>query len=171
MRQNASTPATLRIDDLVFDDLRQFPRSTIPDILHTLSNLERKVFPSSEVFPFDNSLVAKQNTLVLVGCSRAACPRKIVAYAVCVRWHHRLLLHKICVAPDFRLSGTGSKLMEKVIEHARRWSCRGIDLWVDEGNHGARCLYSKYDFLIQETVQDYYSPGRNGIKMSRALEH
>ncbi len=171
MRQNVSTPATLRIEELAFDDIRQFPRSSIPDILHTLSNLERKVFPSGEVFAFDTNLVTKQNMLVLLGSVRAASPRKIVAYAVCVRWHHRLLLHKICVAPDCRQSGIGSSLLEKVIERARRWSCRGIDLWVDEGNHDARRLYSKYDFMIQASVHDYYAPGRTGIKMSCALGH
>jgi ribosomal protein S18 acetylase RimI-like enzyme len=61
-------------------------------------------------------------------------------------------------------------MMQAIVERARRWSCRGIDLCVDEGNHPARALYSKHNFIWRETVADYYAQGRNGMKMSLTLQ-
>ena len=157
-------------DRLPFRDLRQLPSSHIPNILHELRNLERKTFASNEVFAFDDSLLSKRNVGVIVGLSTQAAQQTLVAYAVCVKWHHRLLLHKVCVSPIYRHQGIGHELMQEIIERARRWPCRGIDLWVDESNQIARGLYSKHDFVTKDIVQDYYSTGRNGVKMLHAMQ-
>lgn len=162
--------STLQADQVVFNQLRQLPRYRIPSILHDLRNLERKVFPPNEVFPFEDNPIAKQNMVVLVGLSNQSKVSEMVAYAVCIRWNGRLLLHKICVAPAYRRIGIGTKLIQMIVECARRWSCRGIDLWVHEANYNARCLYSRSGFELQETVTDYYAKGRNGIKMCHVLE-
>ncbi|KAJ4697344.1 hypothetical protein HRR80_003068 [Exophiala dermatitidis] len=155
---------------LVFQDLRKFPRSSVPNILSDLRSIEKKHFAPSEVFPFDDAICAKQNTSVIVGVLSEKSRLEVVAYAVCVRWNHRLLLHKICVSPAYRRQGMGSQLMQIIIDRARCWSCRGIDLWVHETNFRARALYTKHEFAVQETVLDYYAPGKHGIKMSRILQ-
>lgn len=151
-------------------DVRTLSRARIPHVFQELRSLERKTFSSNEVFPFDDSLLTKRNMEVLVGFSCHAAQNCIVAYAVCMKWHHRLLLHKICVSPAHRCHGIGSLLLHEIVARARRSSCRGIDLWVDEANNIARSLYTKHGFVVQETLPDYYSPGRNGVKMVHSLQ-
>ncbi|OQV02012.1 hypothetical protein CLAIMM_07271 [Cladophialophora immunda] len=124
----------------LFHNLRQLPRSVIPRILQEMKSLERKAFASHEALPFDDRVLQQRNMEVVVGLSDQARCSPVVAYAVAVKWNHRLLLHK------------------KVIEDSKCWSCRAIDLWVDESNLIAQCLYSKCGFVVQEIVNDYYSP-------------
>ncbi|KIW97169.1 uncharacterized protein Z519_02561 [Cladophialophora bantiana CBS 173.52] len=159
-RHNSSCPTAP-----VFHNLRRLPRSIAPRILHEMRSLEGKVFASHEIFPFDEKVLKQRNMEVIVGLSDRAGCSTVVAYAVVVKWNHRLLLHKICVSPAARGHGIGSLLVQKVIEDSKCWSCRAIELWVDEANHIARGLYSKYGFVVEHTVPDYYSPGRNGLKM------
>ena len=144
-----------------FKNLRLLRRSNILMVLHELRILERRSFASRDAFTFDEKILVQRNMEIFVGLSSQV----VIAYVICVKWNHRLLLQKICVAPGARRRGIGNCAMEAVIGHARRWSSRSIDLWVDEANQAARGLYSKHGFAVQETIQDYYSPGRNGVKM------
>ncbi|KAL6243156.1 hypothetical protein RBB50_009707 [Rhinocladiella similis] len=160
----------LHPEQVVFNELRRLPRSSVPAVLDDVRKLERKTFAANEVFPFDDNIVGKHNMIILVALSNTAKPQDLVAYAVGVRWNHQLLLHKICVAPPHRCKGLGRRLLQMVIDRARSWSCRGIDLWVDEANQDARRLYTRHGFKDQEVVADYYSKGRNGVKMCRTLE-
>ncbi len=132
--------------------------------------MERKSFASNEVFRFDDQVVKQPNGEILAAFRRQAISPDVVAYAFWVHSKRRLLLHKICVAAGFRRTGIGNALMNKLIENANHRSCRGIDLWVDETNHAARGLYSKHGFVVKELVQDYYSPGRTGVKMTLNFE-
>ncbi|KIW27250.1 uncharacterized protein PV07_07006 [Cladophialophora immunda] len=154
----------------LFHNLRQLPRSVIPRILQEMKSLERKAFASHEALPFDDRVLQQRNMEVVVGLSDQARCSPVVAYAVAVKWNHRLLLHKVCVSPAARGQGIGSLLLQKVIEDSKCWSCRAIDLWVDESNIIAQCLYSKCGFVVQEIVNDYYSPGKNGVKMVRVSQ-
>lgn len=129
MKPHASRNPRFQVDQLKFSELRQLPCSSIPKTLHKLRNLERKCFASDEVYPFDDNILRKQNMLVLVGMSDNTELHDLVTYAVCVRWHRQLLLHKICVAPAYRRAGVGSHMLQAIVERACRWSCRGIDLW------------------------------------------
>jgi ribosomal protein S18 acetylase RimI-like enzyme len=131
--------------------------------------MERKSFTANEVFNFADKIVQQRNMEVFVGINHQATHPRVVAYAVCVTSNRRLLLHKICVSIEFRRRGIGSLLLETLIGDAKRRFCRGIDLWVDEANQAAKDLYSKHGFNVQEIVPDYYSPGRNGVKMSLVL--
>jgi ribosomal protein S18 acetylase RimI-like enzyme len=165
MRDFDGTPA----DQMPIQDLRRLSRGHVSNVLGDLRNLERKTFSSNEVFPFADNIVLKQNTEVLVVYS--SIPNQVLAaYAVCVKHNHRVLLHKICVSPNHRGKGLGSRLLIAIIENARKSGWRGIDLWVDEENRIARHLYSRHDFHLQETVMDYYAPGQTGMKMSRILQ-
>ncbi|KIW70911.1 hypothetical protein PV04_03141 [Phialophora macrospora] len=153
----------------IFKIVRQLPRSNVSNILQELRTLERKSFAANEVFQFDDKVVKQRNMEVFVGFDHQATGCSVVGYAVCVTSNRRLLLHKICVSPEFRRRGIGYLLMETLVGDAKRRFCRGIDLWVDEANHAAQELYSKHGFSAQAIVPDYYSPGRNGVKMSLDL--
>ncbi|KAJ9603466.1 hypothetical protein H2200_012244 [Cladophialophora chaetospira] len=141
--------------------LRQLPSSTNPSILQRLKTLERKSFAADEVFDFDDRVAKQRNLEILVAFHGHPTSSSIAAYAVYVTSNRRLLLHKICVSPSFRRKRIGTALMERLIGDAKHRSCRAIDLWVDEANDAARSLYSRHGFLLRDSVQDYYSPGRN----------
>lgn len=153
-----------------FVNLRKIPRGDSPNLIQELRKLERKTFPSSEVFPFEDSVLNRQNTEVLLVLSDVPSQGRLVAYAVCVKFHHRLLLHKLCVSTAHRRQGLGSALLEMLIQRARTWSCRGVDLWVHQDNHNAVRLYTASGFLVQDIVADYYAPGQTGVKMSDPLQ-
>lgn len=154
-----------------FVNLRKISRRDNPNLIQELRKLERKTFPSSEVFPFEDGVLSRQNTeVLLVLSSDVPSQGRLVAYAVCVKSHHRLLLHKLCVSTAHRRQGLGSALLEMLIQQARTWSCRGVDLWVHQDNHNAVRLYTTSGFLVQDIVADYYAPGQTGVKMSHSLQ-
>lgn len=152
------------------NNLRQFPRSDTSALLQDLRRLERKTFPPSQVFPFEDNLSTKHNTHVYVVLSDVPNTGRLAAYAICVKFRHRLLLHKVCVSVGYKRQGIGFALLSTVIEHARTWSCRAIDLWVQSDNDAAMQLYIKSGFSVQSTVLNYYAPGKTGIKMSHPLQ-
>lgn len=156
--------------DFTFMSLRKIPRPNIPNLIRELRQLERKTFPAVEVFSFEENILTKQNTEVLVVLSGVPNQGRLVAYAVCVRSSHRLLLHKLCVSTAHRRQGLGSALLEMLIKRACAWSCRGIDLWVHQDNYNAMRLYTQSGFLVQDTVPDYYAPGQTGVRMSHPLQ-
>ncbi|KKZ61448.1 hypothetical protein EMCG_03930 [[Emmonsia] crescens] len=97
----------------------------------------------------------------------------IIAYALYVRQKSTALLHKICVAEPFRGQGVGKQLLAYVIEQQLRQQERGclaVQLWVDEKREAARRLYGSCGFMEVEGVEDYYGPGRNGVRMVLGLE-
>ncbi|EXJ62535.1 hypothetical protein A1O7_02973 [Cladophialophora yegresii CBS 114405] len=153
----------------IFKTIQQLPRCAISHTLQELRTLERKSFAANDVFHFDDKVVKQRNMEILVGLNHHSTVSRVVAYAVSVTSNRRLLLHKICVSPERRRQRIGYLLMEILVGTAKRRSCRGIDLWVDEANHAAQGLYFEHGFSVQEIVQDYYSPGRNGVKMALDL--
>ncbi|OAX84928.1 hypothetical protein ACJ72_00714 [Emergomyces africanus] len=97
----------------------------------------------------------------------------VIAYALYVRQRDTALLHKICVSEPFRGQGVGKQLLEYVIEQQLRRQesgCLAVQLWVDEKREVARRLYGSCGFVEVEGVEDYYGPGRKGVRMVLGLE-
>jgi GNAT superfamily N-acetyltransferase len=158
------------ISNATFDvqDLRPQPKDKAVSILATIVKLEKKSFPATEVFDFSTDILKKANTRVLFVVSQSA-PLSAIAYCVCVRWHRKLLLHKICVAERFRGQSIGKLLMHGVMDRAEQETCDFLELWVDQSRMVARNLYLQSGLEEQCHVHDYYGPGRTGIKMSLQL--
>jgi ribosomal protein S18 acetylase RimI-like enzyme len=55
--------------------------------------------------------------------------------------------------------------MEHVKQRLRDERCQDVHLWVDADREAARRLYLGSGFKERERVDDYYGPGRTGIKM------
>ncbi|KLJ07091.1 hypothetical protein EMPG_17414 [Blastomyces silverae] len=94
----------------------------------------------------------------------------IIAYALYVRQKSTALLHKVCVAEPFRGQGVGRQLLTYVIEQSLcpqrgGGGCLAVQLWVDEKREVARALYAGCGFVEVEGVEDYYGPGRRGLRM------
>lgn len=65
-------------------------------------------------------------------------------------------LFRLGVAPAFRGRGYGKKLMDGMVEYARKNQVAAIVLEVRESNEKARSLYKSYGFREQCIRKDYY---------------
>jgi [ribosomal protein S18]-alanine N-acetyltransferase len=133
-------------------------------LLERIRKLEKKTFPVNEVLEITPQLIAKPSYILFTALMSCPGEDMLVGYAICARWQRRLLLHKLCISEEHRRQGVGKALMNEVIHHARCAHCRGFGLWVDESRVSARALYRHAGFCETKVVNDYYCPGRNGIK-------
>jgi len=145
--------------------LQRLPRVEAKALLLQISSIERKTFPTNEALQFDPSLLSKANTTILLVRNHGSTSNDVVGYALFVRFQKTILLHKICVAAAFRGRNYGRHLLEDIISRSKHASCRKIELWVDESRSVARALYTRHHFIELESVENYYAPGRTGIKM------
>lgn len=146
-------------------DLKSQCEAMAISILAKIAALEKKSFPATEVFDFSPAMLKKANTRVLYIVNQSV-PLSVIAYCICVRHRRTLLFHKICVAELFRGQGVGRSLMREVMSRAAEENCLSLELWVDQSRMAARNLYVRFGLEEQCLVEDYYGPGRNGIKMS-----
>jgi ribosomal protein S18 acetylase RimI-like enzyme len=126
--------------------------------------LEKRTFPASEALDINYEL-KKWNCVLR--CIRLA--EQVVGYSLCVHIKRATQLHKLCVAKNWQRQRLGQKLMEDLIDTERSRGAAEISLWVDPARLPAMALYSKCGFLEVSSVEDYYGPGRQGIKMKKEL--
>ncbi|KAK2760899.1 hypothetical protein FQN54_002140 [Arachnomyces sp. PD_36] len=160
-------------ESLVISDIHSKGQKEALDLLCRIARIEKKTFPSSEAFDFNGDLWRKKpNTRVIyVSLTPSAESTSVLAaYAVYVRMKGVALLHKICVAAPFRSRGIGAQLIDYVLQRLRREGCQSIQLWVDKEREPARRLYLRCGFEEREQIDDYYGPGRTGIKMVLDLQ-
>ncbi|KAL2221372.1 acetyltransferase, GNAT family [Thermoascus aurantiacus ATCC 26904] len=161
-------------EGLNISDIHSLGQKEALDILARIARVERKTFPSNEVFDFSADLWRKKpNTRVIYATGAppsTGAPSPLVAYAVYVRLKGAALLHKVCVVESFRGRGVGKKLMDYIRQRLQREGCQYIQLWVDKARAPARALYTRSGFEEREEVDDYYAPGRTGIRMVLNLE-
>ncbi|KAH0553418.1 hypothetical protein GP486_006511 [Trichoglossum hirsutum] len=145
-------------------------------LLKHIKRVERKSFPANEVFDFSTEL-AKRNTQLFCAFNRKKAKLEangesldeggdiLVGYLVIARTKRTALLHKICVVPQHRQKGIGLWMMDKMVKGLNERGCEIVQLWVDEARLPARKLYMRCGFEEAERVEDYYAPGRTGVKM------
>lgn len=90
----------------------------------------------------------------------AVCGEKIAGYLMCqikrpknnpvLREIESFYLDDLCVAPDFRGSGVGKKLMEAAEEHAKSIGCHNVTLNVWEFNENAKEFYQHLGYQTQK---------------------
>lgn len=66
-------------------------------------------------------------------------------------------IHDVIVLQEFRGTGAGRRLMEGVIEHARKIGCSKITLEVREDNEPAQKLYKSLNFKECEPVHFFWT--------------
>jgi ribosomal protein S18 acetylase RimI-like enzyme len=144
----------------VFSSLSPNGRSVAAD---QIAKLERKIFPSNESFDYDIEL-KKKNVGVLLAYKEGTQDR-VVAYLVYQRMKRLVWLHKLCVIEQERQKGIGKCLIHALQGQVEKSGGESIHLWVDEHRKPARRLYDACGFTQIEVRQDYYAPGRAGLKM------
>ena len=78
-------------------------------------------------------------------------------------------LNAIAVRPDAHGRGIGRRLLESVIDAARRRPSLSLSLSTGERNTRARRLFTGGGFVQLARVEGYYDGGQTGVLMHRAL--
>lgn len=151
-------------------DLSPVPAVNKNEILAQVVRAEKKAFPKIEVFDFDRELRKRNTELICLLDFANPNEAYVAAYLVYVRIQRTTLLHKICVLEKFRRQGIARKLLQKLQDELKAQGCEEIQLWVDEARIPARSLYASIGFEEMDRVDDYYGPGRTGIKMALQLQ-
>lgn len=75
-------------------------------------------------------------------------------------------IERIAVLPEYRRQGAGRKLMDAMVDHARKHQVYAIALEVRSGNAAARNLYESYGFAGEAVRKGYYrNPPEDAIIM------
>lgn len=152
-------------------DLKRLENLTsTKDLLTWVKHAEKRVFPRNEVFDFDAEL-KKHNTELMIILDEALLPNSAALIAYSVLAHHKrtVLLHKVCVLDNYRRQGVARRILELQKERLGCRNCESIQLWVDEKRKPAVCLYAGLGFKEVDRLEDYYAPGRTGIRMLLSL--
>jgi ribosomal protein S18 acetylase RimI-like enzyme len=144
--------------------------SSSGQLLQAIKQTEKRTFPSSEAFDFDAELKKRTTALHCVYYQSANGGTELCGYSVYVRTKLVTRIHKVCVVERYRGQGIGRWMMEQVLRVLENTSAASVDLWVDAERIPARSLYRACGFLDMEMVRDYYSPGRDGIRMQMDLD-
>lgn len=152
----------------IVKDFASYPAKDRDGLLEKVMKIERKTFPSSEAFDFKTELKKKNTTMLLV--FNESDPTTVVGYLVFLRMKRVALLHKICVVQPMRGNGIGGMLVRTLIEMLQKGGCQIIQLWVDEAREPARALYQGCGFEQVDRCEDYYGPGRTGLKMQLSID-
>ena len=159
-------------DDVPGSTLKILPLGDLPTndyakAFADIKRIEKKSFPRTEVFDFDNEC-KKANTRVLVVLDRLQGKEMspaILGYLVYLRVKRTALLHKICIDEVHRHQKIGTRLMVYFVRILRSSGCDNVQLWVDRERQAARNLYVSSGFEVAQTVENYYGPGRTASKM------
>lgn len=140
------------------------------DLIHQVQHIEKKTFPRREAMDFCTELQKRNMDLIIIvddtGVNATVRP-KLVSYLVFVHLKagNAVLLHKVCVAQEYRRRGIAKAVLETQAETLKKQGCTKIQLWVDAGNVPARRLYEALGLEEVSKVNDYYAIGRTGIQM------
>jgi ribosomal-protein-alanine N-acetyltransferase len=96
----------------------------------------------------------------------------IVGYCFIWGWEGvDMTISNIAVHHDYRHQGTGSLLMDRIIQTAQEKKCASVLLEVRESNTIARQMYQNYGFTPVGKRRDYYnSPTEDGLVLRLPLQ-
>ncbi|MCJ1451187.1 hypothetical protein MMC28_001523 [Mycoblastus sanguinarius] len=142
------------------------------DLLPQIERVEKKNFARHEAFDFDIELKKRNMELVVIlddGNDSSSSGAPVVA-AYLVFTHFKpgnvTTLHKICVQEMFRRQSIAKKALVLQIDRLKKRGCSKIQLWVNEDNSPAVCLYTDVGFEEISKVESYYAPGQTGLQMA-----
>jgi [ribosomal protein S18]-alanine N-acetyltransferase len=95
----------------------------------------------------------------------------VTAYAgLCAYAPHEAYVQTLAVAPRAQRRGTGTALLESLIDETRERGIDHLDLEVRADNDAARRLYERHGFAEIAVRQNYYQPsGTDAVVMRRAI--
>ena len=156
---------TINLLDAHFNPVKS--HTSRSSLLSHIKQVEKKNFPRNEVFDFDLELKKRNTELTAIIDINGA----VLGYLVCNRLSKTAMLSKICVGEGQRRSGIARRMLLDLIAKLQSQGCMSIQLWIDEARTPACRLYQSLGFVEVNRVQDYYSPGRTGVKKKLDLQN
>ncbi|MCJ1255614.1 hypothetical protein MMC24_003431 [Lignoscripta atroalba] len=156
-------------------DTRTYESSMNPSkVVTQIKHIEKKTFPRNEALDFDSELKKRNTCLLAIVDDNETDPftgdPQVVSYMVYARIRGIVLLHKICTAEKYRQQGNAQNLLLLLLKNIRDQGFQTVQLWVDGERDPARCLYNSMAYKEVQRVEDYYGPGRAGVKMVYNIE-
>lgn len=137
-----------------------------------LEDCERVSQIAAQCLPEHWSLSGIQDTLrydnnfFYVACEN----ENIVGFAGCMIIAEDAELLNIAVVPDYQKQGVGAKLLQEMLDVAKKQEAERILLEVREGNSVARQLYRSFGFKELGLRKHYYAnPTEDAVIMERKL--
>lgn len=122
-------------------------------------------FVENSVHPEKRVPVVPPRTIHLVGIYS----ERIVASGFVHHTPLYLELTDLYVTPRLRGNGIGTRLIQKLIQHSRRWGVQPLELTVNEVNYRARALYKRLGFIEKSTFE-YQSETIIIMRMTKSEE-
>ena len=121
-----------------------------------LRRLNEHVLPVTYQDSFYNTV----KTSIPQDLAKLAVFKDLAVGAICCRVEqdtNMLYIMTLCVLPKYRYRGIGRKLVETIVEAARKtYGCKGAYLHVWTTNTDAIKFYEKLGFRVKETAKGYY---------------
>lgn len=138
----------------------------LPEHFGKISEIEKECFSD----PWSESMIAKAIENPSFTCFAAKSGESIVGYGFMYVVSDESEIMNIAVTKSFRRSGTGTKLMKKMISCAVSKGAAMMYLEVRESNIPAANLYRKLGFEAIGTRKNYYkNPTENAVLMAKEL--
>ena len=104
-------------------------------------------------------LQGKNSHLMLVARSNSGrgLTSKLAGYIVARLGADELHINNVAVREEFRRSGLGQRLLDRIIEEGKRSGVRAAFLELRAGNEAALALYEKCGFRVTSRRKRYYS--------------
>ena len=147
-------------------------RSAVPADLPVLESIERRCFTAAR----RSSHRALQYSLnssfqqVFLAISRAAGVRGVAGAMTLYNYPRSIRIYSVAVLPEFRNAGAGRKLVNRAILLARRSGRNFVSLEADRRNRRLIAWYESFGFETVRVLKDYYSPGRDAVRMRLCLK-
>lgn len=165
----STTERAMDLSKLTFVKLPSKKLGTGSDfLLNSIKKVEKQTFPFNEALDFNAELLKRSTNLC---CAFTEVDRKLelLGYVVYVRSKLITRVHKVCVVEEQRGKGIGKWMLGLVLAELKKGGAGTVDLWVDKNREVARRLYITSGFQERETVENYYSPGRDATRMAIEL--
>lgn len=160
---------TIDLSKLTFIKLPSKKLGTNSDfLLNSIKQVEKRTFPSNEALDF-NAELPKRITNLYCAFVQVGQKPELCGYIVYVRSKLITRVHKVCVVEERRGQGIGKWMLGLVLADLKKGGAGTVDLWVDRSREIARKLYITCGFEEKETVENYYSAGRDAIRMEVKL--
>lgn len=134
------------------------------DDLDEVVVLERAVFSDPWQRSFFRADLHRPDGLMLVAEREGRVCGYVVAWG-----GEETHIANLAVVPDERRQGVGSRLMDEVVEFARRGTPGSLYLEVRESNSNAQEFYRRLGFIRTFLRQGYYRNGESAVVMERDL--
>lgn len=135
-------------------------------LIHRIHEIEQKSFTT----PWNYSSIETEFSNPL-SFSFALMHNDILkGYLFSIKLFDEIQINKLCISVEFRRNSFGTKLINYVIEEARKRSIKRIFLEVNEHNSPAVKLYKNAGFFISRIRKNIYEQKDNGFEMMLNLK-